>query len=71
MENKCPHKGGPLVEGFVYDQKVTCPLHAQTFELKSGKATFPDKGCVQIFNLQVKDDSIYVDLSEFRQNFDD
>ena len=26
LENRCPHKNGPLSEGIVHDRKVTCPL---------------------------------------------
>ena len=26
LENRCPHKNGPLSEGIVHDRKVTCPF---------------------------------------------
>jgi nitrite reductase (NADH) small subunit len=32
----CPHKGGPLADGLVADNCVTCPLHGQRFDLSSG-----------------------------------
>ena len=32
----CPHRGGPLADGFVGAGKVICPLHAFSFELATG-----------------------------------
>jgi nitrite reductase (NADH) small subunit len=28
IDDRCPHKGGPLSEGIVHGTAVTCPLHA-------------------------------------------
>jgi nitrite reductase (NADH) small subunit len=32
----CPHAGGPLADGLVADNCVTCPLHNRRFDLRSG-----------------------------------
>lgn len=40
--NSCPHKGGPLAEGIVHGQKVTCPLHNWVFDLNTGEALGED-----------------------------
>lgn len=32
----CPHAGGPLQDGLVADDCVTCPLHGWRFDLRSG-----------------------------------
>ena len=36
MENTCPHRGGPLAEGYLEGQEVTCPWHAWVFDVKTG-----------------------------------
>ncbi|MCE8008182.1 nitrite reductase small subunit NirD [Aestuariivita sp.] len=40
--NTCPHKRGPLSEGIVHGQKVTCPLHNWVFDLNTGLAQGED-----------------------------
>ncbi len=36
---RCPHKQGPLADGIVGAEKVVCPLHAYTFDLRTGCST--------------------------------
>ena len=45
LVNKCPHKQGPLSQGIVHDNVVTCPLHNWNISLKTGEALGEDKGC--------------------------
>jgi nitrite reductase (NADH) small subunit len=63
LENRCPHKGGPLSEGIVHDRKVTCPLHNWVIGLEDGQATGADKGCVRRFSVRLKGDRVFLDAS--------
>lgn len=36
VDNRCPHRGGPLADGIVNGPSVVCPLHAWKFDLFSG-----------------------------------
>ncbi len=36
--NTCPHAGGPLVDGDLSGDIVTCPWHSTPFNVKSGEA---------------------------------
>lgn len=53
LANRCPHKGGPLSEGIVSGQTVTCPLHNWRINLNDGQAVAPDEGCTNSFVVHV------------------
>jgi len=38
LENRCPHKGGPLGLGQVSNGIITCPWHRFRFDLETGKS---------------------------------
>jgi nitrite reductase (NADH) small subunit len=63
LENRCPHKQGPLSEGIVHGTKVTCPLHNWNIELDTGKAVAPDEGCVPPIPVRLEGDRILLDIS--------
>ena len=60
LDNTCPHQGGPLCEGWVEDNEVTCPWHAWTFKLSDGKMTLGDYACVDAFDVRVDGDVVSV-----------
>ncbi len=62
LENRCPHRGGPLADGIVAGDKVVCPLHARKVCLTSGKmeTSLEELACVQTFPARVLDG--HVDL---------
>lgn len=53
--DRCPHQGGPLSEGIVHGQTVTCPLHNWRIDLKSGDVLGPDEGCARTLPVAVKE----------------
>ncbi|MFK8082205.1 MAG: nitrite reductase small subunit NirD [Granulosicoccus sp.] len=54
LEDKCPHAGGPLSEGIVHGDCVTCPLHNWVISLKSGTAQGADQGNVRRYKTRVE-----------------
>ena len=61
--DRCPHKGGPLSQGIVFGERVACPLHNWSIELKSGEAVAPDVGCTKRFPVRVDAGEVFVDLN--------
>ena len=62
--DRCPHKGGPLSQGIVFDKRVACPLHNWTIGLQDGCAQAPDEGCTPRFAVQVSDGVVHLDAHE-------
>lgn len=60
LVNKCPHKQGPLSQGIVHDNVVTCPLHNWNISLKTGEALGEDEGCVPIIPMKVDAGRMYL-----------
>ncbi len=60
LEDRCPHKGGPLSQGIVHGHCVTCPLHEWVIDLESGEATGPDEGATARFAVHIEDGRILV-----------
>ena len=62
VDNKCPHKGGPLCDGIVTGQSVVCPLHAWKINLESGAVERPGSAgaCVQAYPVRVDDGIVAV-----------
>lgn len=54
IEDQCPHKQGPLSQGIVHDNCVTCPLHNWVISLESGKAQGADDGSVTVYPIEIE-----------------
>jgi nitrite reductase (NADH) small subunit len=52
LEDRCPHKGGPLSQGIVHGRGVTCPLHNWQIDLATGRACAPDHGCARTISVR-------------------
>ena len=68
LEDRCPHKGGPLSQGIVAGDGVACPLHNQTIGLADGCARAPDAGCTPRFAVQVEAGRVMLDTDELRHH---
>lgn len=62
MEDRCPHKNGPLSQGIVHAGCVTCPLHNWVISLESGEAQGADEGRVATFPVKVEDGEVYLNI---------
>jgi NAD(P)H-dependent nitrite reductase small subunit len=64
VDNRCPHKGGPLGDGIIAGDSVVCPLHAWKICLETGTVKRPaaTAACVQTYETQVVDGVILIAL---------
>ena len=64
LDDRCPHKGGPLSQGIVHNKRVTCPLHNFVIELASGNAVAPDEGCAHSHPAKVENGTVWLSLGQ-------
>ena len=63
IDNTCPHMGGPLGEGELAGEVVTCPWHGAQFNVKTGDVLAPPaRTGVRSFPAQVQGDVVLVEL---------
>ena len=64
IDNRCPHKGGPLGDGIIAGDSVVCPLHAWKICLETGTVQRPaaTAACVRTYETRVADGVILLAL---------
>ena len=63
LEDACPHKRGPLSQGIVFGNSVTCPLHKWKIDLTNGDAIAPNYGCTVTFQTKLEDGIVYIGIT--------
>ena len=58
LDDRCPHKGGPLSNGIVHGTSVTCPLHNWVFDLATGIAQGADEGAATTTPVRVENGQV-------------
>ena len=64
LEDRCPHRSGPLSQGIVHGTAVTCPLHNWVISLETGEALGADQGAVRTFPVRVEDGELFLCLAD-------
>lgn len=62
-DNVCPHRGGPLAEGDLIGNEITCPWHLWGFDIATGLCAGNPDIRVAAHAVRVENDRILVDLS--------
>lgn len=63
IEGICPHAGGPLAQGMVRGDVVTCPWHGWQFNVGTGQHQLNPRMCVPTFFAIIDGDEVYVEIS--------
>jgi nitrite reductase (NADH) small subunit len=63
VDNRCPHRGGPLCDGIVTGTAVVCPLHAWKVSLDTGAVQRPaSDACIKTYATRIEDGVVLVEL---------
>lgn len=65
VSNRCPHANGPLADGRLDGEAVSCPYHGSRFDLRTGQ---PERGPasrpVNVFRVRVDDGAVHLAAGE-------
>jgi len=62
LGNWCPHRGGPLGQGWIEGEAVVCPWHSWAFRTVTGVAEPPERAKVEVYPVKVEGDDVLVNL---------
>lgn len=62
LDNWCPHRRGPLGQGWIEGKAVVCPWHSWTFNVRTGVSEYPDNESVAVFPVRIEGGDVLVDL---------
>ena len=64
IDNLCLHQAGPLCEGEIDSDVVTCPWHGWSYDIRTGILVQDGKVGVSRHNTRVVDDMVQVQLTD-------
>jgi len=62
VANTCPHAGGPLGDGKLTGNHVTCPYHGWKYDVTTGACLTQPTVSVKTYRVQVVGDAVCVEL---------
>ncbi|MFQ5990894.1 MAG: Rieske (2Fe-2S) protein [Nitrospiraceae bacterium] len=62
IDNTCIHRGGPLGEGELEGDTVTCPWHGWQYSVKTGVSISNPSACVKSYPVKIEGTDIKVEL---------
>ena len=63
LDDVCPHRGGPLGEGYLEGSSVTCPWHAWEFDVKTGECKTTEGMKQKTYATKVENGELFVEVS--------
>ena len=63
LDDVCPHRQGPLHEGWIEEGQVVCPWHGWAFDPGTGVCTNA-QGRVEVFTVKVEGPDVLIQISE-------
>ena len=60
LDNTCLHRGGPIGEGFIDGETVTCPWHGWQYDVRSGVNTMDESEVVARYEVKIEGGEVLV-----------
>lgn len=62
IDNTCKHRGGPLGEGSLDGNVVTCPWHGWQFDITNGNCVTNPAGKINGYALKIEGENILIEI---------
>jgi nitrite reductase/ring-hydroxylating ferredoxin subunit len=62
LDNTCPHRGGPLGEGFLDGKVVTCPWHGWSYDVTNGVCPVNPNIAVRSYPVKIEGSDVHVEV---------
>lgn len=62
VQNSCPHRGAPLVQGHLDGQELLCPWHGWKFDVRDGRCATSPGSDLKTYPVRVQGDDVFVDV---------
>lgn len=62
FQNVCPHRGGPVGEGEIEGNTITCPWHGWRFDITSGINPFNPAAKLSCYAVKVDNNEVHVSV---------
>jgi nitrite reductase/ring-hydroxylating ferredoxin subunit len=63
IDGMCAHQGGPIAQGALDGQCVTCPWHGWQYDITTGVNLLTKKRMLECFPVDVRDKQVWVDVT--------
>jgi nitrite reductase (NADH) small subunit len=63
LDNTCLHRGGPLGEGYLEGEVVTCPWHGWQYNVRTGELLIDPSVKIGTYAVQVEGNDIRVEVT--------
>ena len=60
----CPHSRGPLAQGQLHDNVLTCPRHGFRFDVDTGRCTTTRRYRLGVYRVLLREGRWYADVGE-------
>ncbi len=64
VQNKCPHAGAELSQGWCSNGNIICPYHRHEFNLETGRGKAGQGNYLNHYPVEARGDGIYVGLKK-------
>ena len=62
LDGMCAHQGGPIAQGQLDGNCVTCPWHGWQYDITNGQNLLTGKQMLSCFQLEQRGQEIWIDL---------